>query len=455
MLTATRRARMLPDLLTAELLKQSASNLSDRRRTANSAHLPYNRPDGEQNISHKATSMAGKMKIPQYCKHKTKGLAYVRLNGEFIYLGLYGSPESKAAYQRVVAEWLHRGRTPVTGKTSLQGLSINEVLLAFWRHAETYYVDQNGTPSRELENVLTGIKLLKDLYGTTSAAEFGPVALKVVRQKMIGNDLCRNVINQRIGLIKRVFKWAVSEELIPSSVFHGLQAVAGLRQGRSPARETQKVGPVPDCFVESVLEFLPPTLQAMVKLQRLSGMRSGELCIIRTGDIEMGKGVWIYRPSKHKTQHHGHDKQVHLGPKAQEILRPFLRTNLGELLFTPAHAQEERNQIKRAARKTKVQPFQRDRKKANPKTHPGQQFTTTSYYQAVQYAIKQAKKMGKLAQDVHWHPHQIRHTFGTEIRKMHGLDAARALMGHRSLSQAEEYAELDTGLAVKVAAAVG
>jgi integrase len=78
-----------------------------------------------------------------------------------------------------------------------------------------------------------------------------------------------------------------------------------------------------------------------------------------------------------------------------------------------------------------------------------------SYGHAVQYAIKQAKKMGKLAQDAHWHPHQLRHTFGTEIRKVHGLDAARALMGHRSLSQAEEYAELDAGLAAKVAAAVG
>ena len=35
--------------------------------------------------------------------------------------------------------------------------------------------------------------------------------------------------NRRIGRIKRAFKWAVAEELIPPSVFHGLQAVAGCR----------------------------------------------------------------------------------------------------------------------------------------------------------------------------------------------------------------------------------
>ena len=35
-----------------------------------------------------------------------------------------------------------------------------------------------------------------------------------------------------------------------------------------------------------VLPFLPPTLHAMVKLQRLTGMRSGELCVLRTCDVD-------------------------------------------------------------------------------------------------------------------------------------------------------------------------
>jgi hypothetical protein len=48
----------------------------------------------------------------------------------------------------------------------------------------------------------------------------------------------RNEINKRIGKVVRMFKWATSQELIPSSVFHGLQSVSGLRRGRSGARES-------------------------------------------------------------------------------------------------------------------------------------------------------------------------------------------------------------------------
>lgn len=116
----------------------------------------------------------------------------------------------------------------------LTEISVNEVLLAYWRYAETYYVKPGGEPSRELDNIRVAIRPLKKMYGQTAAADFGPLALKVVRNAMIAENLCRNVINQRVGIIKRVFRWAVAEELVPSSVTHGHQAVEGLRRGRSP-----------------------------------------------------------------------------------------------------------------------------------------------------------------------------------------------------------------------------
>jgi integrase len=54
-----------------------------------------------------------------------------------------------------------------------------------------------------------------------------------------------------------------------------------------------------------------------------------------------------------------------------------------------------------------------------------------------------------------WHPHQLRHTKATEIRKEAGLDAARAVLGHRSPQITEVYAELDTEKAMKVMAKLG
>ena len=55
----------------------------------------------------------------------------------------------------------------------------------------------------------------------------------------------------------------------------------------------------------------------------------------------------------------------------------------------------------------------------------------------------------------HWHPHQLRHTAATTIRREMGLDAARALLGHRSLGITDTYAELDQALAVEAARKLG
>ena len=49
------------------------------------------------------------MRVPKYLRHK-KNYARVILNGREVHLGVYGSPESKANYERVVSEWLQSGR---------------------------------------------------------------------------------------------------------------------------------------------------------------------------------------------------------------------------------------------------------------------------------------------------------------------------------------------------------
>ncbi len=110
------------------------------------------------------------------------------------------------------------------------------------------------------------------------AAEFGPIRLKAVRQAMIDSGLCRNEINKRVGKLIRMFKWAASEEMLPGSVFHALQAVTGLRRGRSGVRESLPVKPVPMEFVEAIRPFVSRQVWVMIQLQLLTGARSGEIC---------------------------------------------------------------------------------------------------------------------------------------------------------------------------------
>ncbi|MBA3273862.1 MAG: hypothetical protein H0T11_08345, partial [Chthoniobacterales bacterium] len=87
-----------------------------------------------------------------------------------------------------------------------------------------------------MSNIKNTLRLLVNLYGNIPAGGFGPLALKTVRQTMIDSGLCRKQITAWIGQIKRVIKWARSEQLIPPMVYHGLLCVEGLRRGRSGAR---------------------------------------------------------------------------------------------------------------------------------------------------------------------------------------------------------------------------
>jgi hypothetical protein len=84
------------------------------------------------------------------------------------------------------------------------------------------------------------LKPVKMLYGHTAARDFGPLALKAVRQWMVTTGWTRGYVNSCVGCVKRMFKWAVEQELVPPSLYHGLQAVGGLKRGgrtpRKPAR---------------------------------------------------------------------------------------------------------------------------------------------------------------------------------------------------------------------------
>jgi hypothetical protein len=233
----------------------------------------------------------------------------------------FGSAENRQEYQRVLAVLeAHGGHYPVKhdGKPG-RGVTLNELALAFWKHAERYYRIVDGSPSRELEHFECALRPVLDLYGDTLAAEFGPVALKAVRQHLIGKrryrvrlseasdqaerwvpesqmkvdegqalwgedwkpveiirsrpGLSRKVINQRIEHVKRVFAWAVSEELIPAAVHDALVRVAGLRRGHEGTFDHPKVKPVPDADIEQTLPHLAPQVAAMVRLQRLVNAR--------------------------------------------------------------------------------------------------------------------------------------------------------------------------------------
>ncbi len=152
------------------------------------------------------------------------------------------------------------------------------------------------------------------------AAEFGPLKLREIRDGMVNSGLARSTVKSRVNRIRRAFRWAASFERLPSSVVEGLRTVGGLRRGRTAACEPLPVRPVCLDHVKQTAARLSRQAAAMVWLQWWSGMRPGEVIQLRPPDVDRSGEVWIYRPSHHKTEHHGREREIDLGPRAQEIL---------------------------------------------------------------------------------------------------------------------------------------
>jgi integrase len=163
--------------------------------------------------------------------------------------------------------------------------------------------------------------------------------------------------------------------------------VANLQRGRSDARETEPVGPVPQAHIDVALPFLSPQLRSMVQLQLHSGMRPGEARYMRGCDLDTSGKLWVYRPESHKTEHHGRNRVIYIGPKAQEAIQPFLNRDLAAYLFSPADAVAEQRSLRKASRRTPMTPSQaRRRPKKKPKVVAGDHYTKNSYRAAIRRA---------------------------------------------------------------------
>ena len=391
---------------------------------------------------------------PTYTLHKQSGrgrLIWTDTAGvrhEKLLPGAHGSEESLTAKARLELE-LATNPTRTVGNSN--DISVAEVLAAYFTYAARYYVDAEGEPTNELENMKVAVRPVRELYADTPAAEFGPRALAAVRQHVIGLKWCRSLVNHQIDRVRRAMKWAASEELIPVTTYQALRTLAGLRRGRTEARESEPVKPVTDDVVKATLPHLLHHIRAMVELMMHTGMRPSEVCAMTLNQIDRSSDVWKYRPAKHKTAHHGKERMIPLGPNARGVLSAFLGGRVpepNEPLFSPRRAREERYARLRENRKSEVQPSQSSRKRPHPKRQPALTYTPRVLAHAVRVAAKKAKV-------VHWHPYQIRHSYATKVRKQHGLEAAGAALGHTRMSATEVYAERDEQLAATVAAKIG
>jgi hypothetical protein len=208
---------------------------------------------------------------PVYLRQRCSGRpdrAFSLINGKRVWLGKYGTDESRAKY----AELLNQPQVSESEVvTPSADPTVSELIRAYLKFASTYYQKPDGSVAREYEHILEALKYVRRLTGATLAREFGPKMLKTVRQELIDKGLSRVHINAQVRRIIGMFRWAVEEETIPETTHRALAAVRNLKRGRSMAKESVKVKPVAVDAIDATLAKLPEVIADMYGSSCLPG----------------------------------------------------------------------------------------------------------------------------------------------------------------------------------------
>jgi integrase len=378
-------------------------------------------------------------RIPKLENCNGRGRVY--LNGRYHYLGPIEAPKTVSAYARIISEWsANNGVLPV----AKDEITVTELCRDYWLYCKDYYLHSDGTPTNTLQNVRDAVRPLNSLYGPTLANDFGPLALRALRDQWIERDLSRRTVTYYTSIVKRCFKWAAGREKIRIEVFQALTTVEPLKKNRSKVRETRPVLPVPQEHIEVVFPFLPPQLGALVRLQLLTGTRAGELLKLRSCELDVSKTVWTTSLSDHKTSYRDKVRTIYFGPKAQSIIKPFLQERgIHEFLFSPRDAEMTRHSNALTHRRDNQTSTLRKTKRT-----VGDHYSADSYRRAITRACDKAGVP-------RWTPHRLRHNAATYIRKEYGLEAAQIILGHSKADVTQLYAEVDEAKAIRVIKEIG
>ena len=391
---------------------------------------------------------------PKYRLHKPSGKAVVTIHGKDHYLGQHGTRESRSKYKLLIADlWAKDEQLVPITPDPFEAIKVGLLAVEFAKYAKKKYRHKNGDQKNEwfiIKNILTEIR---STYGDLDVNEFGPRRFESYRQSLVAKGLAKHTVKRYSNHVKKMFQHGVKMEIIPVDLYQRLEAVGPVEMEYRPAR---KILPVDIEIVKATQRELTPIVADMVEVQLLTGMRPSEVCNLRPCDINRDDEIWIYEPPQHKTIHHGKERHIVIGPKAQSILNRYLLRDPLAFCFTPNEAFAEHLSRKRENRKTPDScgngPKPRKPRVCKPN------YDHNAYRRAVKRAASRAFPISKDATESElaewkskyiWSPNQLRKTAATQARKVGGLETSQLICGHSSLKTTEKYyAEPDIERAV-------
>lgn len=363
--------------------------------------------------------------------------------------GVVSGAEARAKFKT----WLVTDYEPTKSAGAI--LTVPAMCDLYEKHARSAFAG-----SAHLSTILSALKALKIATPGQVAATFkshqlssvrdGMIwAVKIVRKKKVRVARSIKTVNGRLFAMKQAFVWAATERgLIPEGVAGAMMMVQPLKRGRSEAKEPKKIQPVKWSHVQDAMNASPQVLRDMIELQWLTGMRSGELVMMTPAEIDRAH---VYRPRNHKMERAGGERSIPLGPRAWKIVARYAHgLDPGAFLFSPKVSVEQMLTAKNAKRSTPISCG--NRRGSNVKRHafikPGEHYTPASYRRAIRYACTRAGVP-------RWHPHQVRHAFGTRVRERFNFESASNALGHGAPAATVLYAEKSLKVAAKVARKIG
>ena len=352
---------------------------------------------------------------PVYGNHQ--GSARTTVNGKRVYLGEYNSPESKAAFDKIMSDWeaAHAER-----RTTINvELTVSRLAVLFLQHAEVEY-RRDGMPTGETANFRQALQNMNNLFHGVRVIDFGP---KKLQQALVSEGLAQQTINGRIRRVKQMFDWGVSEELVSVSVAQSLNTVHGLRAGMTAAPGPDPKGPVSEAAVNAIKPHVTTPVWGLIQFMLLTGCRPSEAIALKWSKIDTSKPVWIYSPGHHKTAHKGKKRVIVIGPQGQQALNKLRELTRSDFVFDPQVGFEEF-----------VRKAYGDKAKARK---VGDCYTKHGLNSAVRNACDKAGIP-------RWSPGQLRKTRATKARQQGDLETAQQVLGHSSKQTTERhYAEVD------------
>jgi len=111
--------------------------------------------------------------------------------------------------------------------------------------------------------------------------------------------------------------------------------------------------------------------------------------MVRSCVVDTSADVWIYVSESHKTEHHGRQRVIPIGPQSQEVLRPYLLRDSQAYCFAPVDGERKRRREQHAQRKTPISYGNRPgtNRKRKPNCTGGESYKEGSYHRACDEAF--------------------------------------------------------------------